>query len=108
MACWYQRNIELIAVLSSSLVDLSMQHVSTQQYSRPSLAARSTQKRIFLKPALFIRGGKSDYITTEDKLQAIPALFPNSAVETLPNVGHWVHAEAPDQVFELVSAFVGQ
>ncbi|MBC6608556.1 alpha/beta fold hydrolase [Hymenobacter sp. BT188] len=60
----------------------------------------------FLKPALFVRGGKSDYITTEDKLHVIPTLFPNSQVETIPDVGHWLHAEAPDKVFELVNAFM--
>ncbi|GAA4351995.1 alpha/beta fold hydrolase [Hymenobacter saemangeumensis] len=59
----------------------------------------------FLKPALFIRGGKSRYITTEDKLHGIPALFPNSQVATVPDAGHWVHAEAPDEVYELVRAF---
>lgn len=61
----------------------------------------------FVKPALFVRGGKSGYITTEDKLYAIPALFPNSQVETIPDTGHWLHAEKPDQVFELVKAFMG-
>ncbi|WP_375379460.1 alpha/beta fold hydrolase [Hymenobacter volaticus] len=59
----------------------------------------------FLKPALFIRGGKSDYVTAEDKLYDIPALFPNSQVETIVDAGHWVHAEKPDEVFELVQAF---
>lgn len=59
----------------------------------------------FLKPALFIRGGKSDYISAEDKLYGIPPLFPNSQVETIVNAGHWVHAEKPDEVFELVRAF---
>ena len=60
----------------------------------------------FLKPALFIRGGKSDYVTTEDKLYHIPALFPNSQVETVVDAGHWVHAEKPDEVFALVQAFI--
>ncbi|HEX8428998.1 alpha/beta fold hydrolase [Hymenobacter sp.] len=59
----------------------------------------------FLKPALFIRGGKSDYVTTEDKLYGIPALFPNCQVETIVDAGHWVHAEKPDEIFELVHAF---
>lgn len=61
----------------------------------------------FLKPALFVRGGLSNYITAEDKLHAIPALFPNSEVVTVPNAGHWLHAEQPEAVFELVRAFVG-
>jgi esterase len=62
----------------------------------------------FLKPALFIRGGKSDYITPEDKLHGIPALFPNSEVATVVDAGHWVHAEKPEDVFGLVRAFAGQ
>jgi esterase len=62
----------------------------------------------FLKPTLFIRGGKSDYILPEDKLQGIPALFPNSQVATVPDAGHWVHAEKPDEIFGLVRNFVGQ
>lgn len=60
----------------------------------------------FLKPALFVRGGASNYITAEDKLYAIPALFPNSEVATVPDAGHWLHAEKPDEVYELVRAFV--
>jgi esterase len=62
----------------------------------------------FLKPTLFVRGGKSDYITAEDKLTGIPALFPNSQVATVPNAGHWVHAEKPDEVFGLVRNFAMQ
>ncbi len=62
----------------------------------------------FPKPALFIRGGQSNYITAEDKLTGIPALFPNSQVATVLDAGHWVHAEKPDEVFEMVKAFVQQ
>ncbi|GAB3575320.1 alpha/beta fold hydrolase [Hymenobacter daeguensis] len=59
----------------------------------------------FLKPALFIRGGKSDYITAEDKLTGIPALFPHSQVATVLDAGHWVHAEKPEEIFGMVKAF---
>jgi esterase len=61
----------------------------------------------FLKPTLFLRGGKSDYITPEDKLHDIPALFPQSQVVTVPDAGHWLHAEKPDEVYGLVKNFVG-
>ena len=44
--------MEFIASVSSALLDLSMQHVSIQQYCKPSALARSPQKRIFPKPAL--------------------------------------------------------
>jgi esterase len=48
-------------------------------------------------PTLFVRGGQSDYITRED-LPAIKEQFPNCRVETVPFAGHWVHAQAPDEV----------
>ncbi len=60
----------------------------------------------FLGQALFIRGGLSRYVSSEDKYFHIERLFPNVEIETVPNVGHWVHAEAPDTVFELVKAFL--
>lgn len=66
-----------------------------------------TAARPFEKPALFARGGKSDYILPEDKLTGIPALFPNSQVITVPDAGHWLHAEKPDEVYGLVTNFVG-
>ena len=45
--------IELIASVSSELLFLSMQQVSTQKYSSPSTAACFAQNCIFLHPALF-------------------------------------------------------
>ena len=52
-------------------------------------------------PTLFIRGGQSDYILRED-LPAIKEQFPNSRVETISYAGHWVHAQAPDEVVALI------
>lgn len=52
-------------------------------------------------PTLFIRGGQSDYITRED-LPAIKEQFPNGRVETIAYAGHWVHAQAPDEVVALI------
>ena len=59
----------------------------------------------FDKPVLFIRGGKSDYITEAD-FDQIHSLFPNSEIKTIKEAGHWVHAEAPDQILEIVSKFL--
>ncbi|WP_324672521.1 alpha/beta fold hydrolase [Hymenobacter sp. GOD-10R] len=70
------------------------------------IGAEITSAHPFLKQALFVRGGLSDYITADDKLHSIPALFPNSQVETVPDAGHWVHAENPDRIFELVQSFM--
>ncbi|UYZ61862.1 alpha/beta fold hydrolase [Hymenobacter weizhouensis] len=83
------------------------QNLATLTQHLSAIGAEVTAPQPFLKPALFIRGGKSDYITAEDKLTHIPALFPNSQVETVVDAGHWVHAEKPDEVFQLVQAFMG-
>jgi len=32
--------------------------------------------------------------------------FPNSRIETIPNVGHWLHAENPQQFYEITSSFL--
>ncbi|PWA10126.1 alpha/beta fold hydrolase [Flavobacterium laiguense] len=60
---------------------------------------------IFEKPTLFIRGGNSNYILDSD-FENIKNHFPNSKIETIPNVGHWLHAENPALFYELVSTFL--
>lgn len=55
-------------------------------------------------PTLFIRGGQSDYIPRED-LPQIREQFPDHRVETIPYAGHWVHAQAPDEVVALIKDF---
>lgn len=59
----------------------------------------------FEKPTLFIRGGHSNYIKDED-WQDIQKYFPNAVLATIPNVGHWLHAENPKAFFEITSEFL--
>lgn len=56
-------------------------------------------------PTLFIRGEKSNYIT-EDDYQNIYNQFTNSEIETIYNVGHWVHAENPLEFYNILMAFI--
>lgn len=53
----------------------------------------------FDKPTLFIRGGNSRYIVDSD-LPEIKKQFPKFELATIPNVGHWLHAENPKAFFE--------
>jgi pimeloyl-ACP methyl ester carboxylesterase len=57
-------------------------------------------------PTLFVRGGQSDYILRED-IPAIKEQFVNSRVETVPFAGHWVHAQAPDEVVAWIREAAG-
>jgi esterase len=59
---------------------------------------------IFEKPTLFIRGGNSNYILDTD-FENIKRHFPKATLETIPNVGHWLHAENPVLFYELASVF---
>ena len=56
-------------------------------------------------PALFIKGAQSSYILPED-FALIKAHFPNSKIITIPQSGHWVHAEQPAAFFEKTLAFL--
>jgi pimeloyl-ACP methyl ester carboxylesterase len=59
----------------------------------------------FEKPALFIRGGKSDYILDED-FPAIFQNFPQAVISTIENGTHWVHADEPEKFYHLVLDFL--
>lgn len=63
------------------------------------------QDKRFVKPTLFIRGGNSRYITDTD-LPEIQKQFPNFKLATIPNVGHWLHAENPKLFFEETARFL--
>jgi esterase len=58
-------------------------------------------------PALFLRGELSSYVLAED-IATIHRFFTDVQVETIPDAGHWVHAEAPQAVIQQVNSFIGR
>jgi len=57
------------------------------------------------KEVLFIRGENSDYIRDEDSILIVQH-FPNARIETIKNAGHWVHAEQPEALMQLIRDFI--
>lgn len=55
--------------------------------------------------ALFIAGGNSDYITDGDH-DLIRSYFQKATIVSLKGAGHWVHAEKPDELGEMVIEFL--
>ena len=55
-------------------------------------------------PTLFVRGGKSEYIT-DDMYEMIESKFSDVRIETIEDSGHWVHAEQPDEFYNHVMQF---
>jgi pimeloyl-ACP methyl ester carboxylesterase len=59
----------------------------------------------FSKPTLFIRGENSDYITSEDEA-LIKSHFSEAKIATIPDAGHWVHAENKKSFYDEVMRFI--
>ena len=57
-------------------------------------------------PALFIRGSESDYVSDED-LEFLEEHFLHMDHHTIPGAGHWLHAQVPDEFFEVTADFLG-
>ncbi len=56
-------------------------------------------------PTLFIRGGDSNYVTSEDEI-IIKKHFTNFSISTIEGAGHWLHAEKPDLFYDEVIKFI--
>lgn len=59
----------------------------------------------FEGPTLFVRGGNSPYVKDED-METARKFFPNAELATIPDAGHWVHAEAPKAFLKEVEGFL--
>ena len=67
-------------------------------------ATHADEKVICNIPVCFVKGEKSDYIKKEDE-QLIASQFSNSENLTIANAGHWVHAENPTALLNLINYF---
>ncbi|KAH7726854.1 Protein R05D7.4 [Aphelenchoides avenae] len=59
----------------------------------------------FNKPTLFVNGEKSQYFTQED-LPVASTYFMKAQFKSIPDAGHWVHAEKPNEFIEAVTDFI--
>lgn len=64
-----------------------------------------TESGPFEGSTLFIRGAASRYVKDEDMLR-IQELFPRSTLSTVPEAGHWVHADQPEILKNMVINFL--
>jgi pimeloyl-ACP methyl ester carboxylesterase len=71
----------------------------------PQLCAALNWEIPFTKPTLFLRGGKSKYISAADEPE-IFRLFPAAKIQTIAGANHWVHADAPEEFLKLVLDFL--
>jgi len=54
---------------------------------------------------LFVRGANSKYVLDSD-MDYIKVLFPEAQLSTIEEAGHWIHAERPEELMEIVKTFL--
>jgi len=82
-------------------------HLEAIDRNYDKLARGLAPGRTFDKPTLFIRGGRSNYIEDDDAL-LIRQIFPRAEIATLPEAGHWVHVDLPEEFFQTVLNFLNR
>lgn len=61
--------------------------------------------RVYLGPALLVRGGESSYVSDRD-VAILSRLFPQLTSVTIEGAGHWVHADRPQEFDVAVLPFL--
>lgn len=56
-------------------------------------------------PTLFLLGGNSPYVPPSHH-SAIKQLFPQTQIQTVPDAGHWVHSDKPQDFMDAVISFL--
>ena len=82
---------------------INLQGIADNYHSH--LCAATAATTTYAGPALFLRGGKSDYVRPEDEAR-IRELFPTVEFQTLEGAGHWVHADQPEEFIRRAEAFL--
>ena len=77
--------------------------VITRDY--PNIIAGLDAVGEFEGETLFIKGGRSDYISAMDEPE-IKLRFPQSDIQTVEGAGHWVHAEQPAALLQMLRQFL--
>ena len=83
--------------LNLAAIERAMPDLAGFPASRPGM--------VYDGPALFIAGGRSDYLRPEHE-PAIGRLFPNARIVQIPDAGHWPHAEQPLAFLDQVEPFL--
>ena len=58
-------------------------------------------------PVIFLKGENSDYLPKGD-FRDILKVFPAAEFITVPNAGHWVHSDKPDDVVKNIKRLLNE
>jgi len=95
-------------LMNLKTVDKQLQwriNLSALRATYPNMLQAVINKGVVVKPTLFIRGGKSDYIRLSDESE-IRQRFANVTLQTIDEAGHWLHIEQPQLFISMVRDFL--
>jgi esterase len=75
----------------------------SDNYDELTQAIESTMP--FTKPSLFIRAGRSRFIQDSD-IADIRKIFSAAEIVMIADAGHWVHIEAAERFYQVVTQFL--
>lgn len=64
------------------------------------------EQAVYDGETLFLSGERSGYIDSNDIQIGIARHFPQAQVITIPDSGHWIHAENPTEFFKITTDFL--
>ncbi|XP_061257879.1 protein ABHD11 isoform X2 [Bos javanicus] len=64
-----------------------------------------SRQETYSGPTLFLRGGNSQFLLPSHYPE-IRRLFPRAQMQTVPNAGHWVHSDRPQDFMAAVQSFL--
>lgn len=79
--------------------------VLTESYN--GIVTRALPFGTYPGPTLFLGGENSNYILPQDEF-LIKQEFPMAQIKTIPNSGHWIHADNPTAFFADVAEFLNR
>ncbi|TXK73257.1 alpha/beta fold hydrolase [Mesonia sp. HuA40] len=72
-----------------------------------NVGAALEEGELFEGSALFINGGNSNYVRSNDR-DLIRKYFPSSQLVTIKDAGHWIHAEKPEVFYQAVLRYLNR
>ncbi|XP_004442170.1 PREDICTED: alpha/beta hydrolase domain-containing protein 11 [Ceratotherium simum simum] len=79
-------------------LDALAQHVD-------KIMAFPPQQESYSGPTLFLLGGNSQFVPPSHHSE-IRRLFPRAQMQTVPNAGHWIHADRPQDFLAAIRGFL--
>uniref|UniRef100_A0A2I3GLV3 sn-1-specific diacylglycerol lipase ABHD11 n=1 Tax=Nomascus leucogenys TaxID=61853 RepID=A0A2I3GLV3_NOMLE len=86
---------------------LALQRVNLDALTQhlDKILAFPQRQESYLGPTLFLLGGNSQFVHPSHHPE-IMRLFPRAQMQTVPNTGHWIHADRPQDFIAAIRGFL--